>query len=304
MVEGTRILVVTDSPDEAGRVEACLKDAGVGAEVVAVGSAAEAVARAGKEAFHLVALDPGAMVRLCQTIEHTRNDDVVAIVSHDLRNPLFRIYAAAGELIEMAPPETHRFVEVIRRSAKHMNRLIQDLLDVTRAESGHLSLERMRHEVAGVVQEAVEMLAPVAAQKQITVEQQVPPGLEVPLDRVRMVQVLSNLLDNAIKFAQPGTSVKIAVEDREDDVAFVVSDRGSGIAGDHLPRIFDRFWQARRRRTRGAGLGLAIARGIVEAHGGTIGVESRLGEGSTFTVALPKHPRLTPAENSAAETAR
>lgn len=219
-------------------------------------------------------------------------DDMLAVVAHDLRNPLNTIVmgsTVALELTEAAPdtPARRQF-EIIRRSAEHMNRLIQDLLDATRLQSGQLRLERLPSRVGAIVAEAVEILHPLATHAGIGLTVDIEPELP-PLnaDRIRIQQVLSNLVGNALKFTPKGGCITISVAAAGNDVRFCVRDTGQGIPADQLPHIFGRFWQARRTDRRGLGLGLSIAKGIVEAHGGTIWVESQPGSGSSFLFTIP-----------------
>ncbi|MEX2285099.1 MAG: GAF domain-containing protein [Gemmatimonadota bacterium] len=219
-------------------------------------------------------------------------DEMLAVVAHDLRNPLNTIYMGSTLALDLTAdqPTTpgRRQFEIIKRTAEHMNRLIQDLLDATRLQSGQLALEVMPTPPKAIVDEAMLMLLPLATHAGIALQADVPEGLAaVPADRMRLLQVLSNLVGNALKFTPRGGSVLLSVTQGEAGTCFRVTDTGPGIAADQLPHIFGRFWQARRTDRRGLGLGLAIAKGIVEAHGGTISVESRLGEGSSFLFTVP-----------------
>lgn len=214
-------------------------------------------------------------------------DEVLATVSHDLKNPLGTIYTSAALLLdmEMSPDAQRRQIEIIRRTAKRMDRLIQDLLDVSRMEAGRFSVEPQPESARSMVLEARELLGSIALARNITLESALPEeDVTVPADRHRVLQVFSNLIGNAVKFTPEGGRVTVSAHVREDVIEFAVSDTGVGIAEENLPRIFDRFWHGG--EGGGSGLGLAIARGIVEAHGGTIWAESR-GQGSTFAFTLP-----------------
>ena len=217
-------------------------------------------------------------------------DEVVAVVSHDLRNPMGTIAAAAGMLLDIElPPEKEREnLEIIVRATERMNRLIRDLLDVARIEGGGLFVEPETVVVGPLVDEAVDLLRPLARDRGVELSQDVEDGLPaVHADRDRVLQVLSNLVGNALKFTDHG-AIRIAARCGEGGgVEFSVSDEGEGIPPEALGHIFDRFWQQNRSDRQGAGLGLAIVRGIVEAHGGRVWVESRLGEGTTFFFGLP-----------------
>jgi PAS domain S-box-containing protein len=222
-------------------------------------------------------------------------DQVLGIVAHDLRNPLHTIIMQAG-LLERPEPEPERRDQtprlVIARSASRMNRLIQDLLDVALVEAGELKVERAPLSATDLARDAVESEKPLAAES----------GLELDLegtgdapkvlgDRNRLLQVFDNLIGNAIKFTPKGGRITVGVRPGENEVVFSVADTGRGISPDHTPHVFDRFWQAATRAKRlGAGLGLPITRGLVEAHGGRIWVESTVGRGSTFFFTIPTVP--------------
>jgi signal transduction histidine kinase len=169
-----------------------------------------------------------------------------------------------------------------------MNRLIEDLLEVVRQESGRMRLAVEGVSAASLVAQAAEMFQTTALEKGITLRvEQVPPDLEVCADAERVVQVLSNLLGNAMKFVPRGGSVVLNCERKEVDAVCSVADSGPGIPEGDLDRLFEKFWQRRRSDRRGVGLGLTIARGIVEGHGGRIWAESHVGVGSTFYFTLP-----------------
>jgi PAS domain S-box-containing protein len=221
-------------------------------------------------------------------------DEMLAVVAHDLRNPLSAIIMSSSLALEIGDErkslERDQF-ELIKRTGDHMNRLIQDLLDATRMQSGQLNLELLAMPASVIIDDAMEMLLPLATHAGITLEAEVGPDLPpIRADRLRLVQVLSNLMGNALKFTARGGRVGISVTEGEGELRFRVSDTGPGIAPDQLPHIFGRFWQGRRTDGRGLGLGLAIARGIVEAHGGTIWVESEVGVGSSFWFTVPARP--------------
>ena len=217
-------------------------------------------------------------------------EDLLAVVSHDLRNPLSVILVSATLALRAWPPGdvNRRAIEAIRRSALRMDRLIGDLLDASTIEAGRLSLETAVQSVDQVVRDAIEALEAPATQKRVRLESVGGGDLGVFCDRGRMLQVFSNLIGNAIKFTPEGGSIAVRVEPRDQDVWFFVTDTGPGIPEDQLPRLFDRFWQAKRTARLGTGLGLTIAKGIIEAQGGRIGVESQVGVGSTFFFTLPR----------------
>ncbi len=222
-------------------------------------------------------------------------DEILGIVSHDLRNPLSAISMCASTLEEEMPRagESLRYmVSTIIESATWMNRLIQDLLDIASVETGRLSLDRHAERVEGIL-ERLEMTfsAPAkdAGVRLLISSEPSPPS--VMADGERILQVLANLVANALKFTPSGGEIAVRAEALPGDpalVRFTVHDTGCGIPPEQLPRVFDRFWQARRgAKQRGTGLGLAISLGIVQAHGGTMDAESEAGRGSTFRFTLP-----------------
>jgi len=219
-------------------------------------------------------------------------DDVLRIVAHDLRNPLSTIMMEA-EILEapglVTVPRDEPPSQVILRSARRMNQLIQDLLDVALVEAGQLKVEHKRLSAAEVAREAVESQTTIAAARSIEIALEVEPGLrDIWGDRKRLLQVFENLIGNAIKFTEPGGRIVVRARPEHDDVLFSVSDTGCGIATESLRHVFEPFWQAATRAQRlGAGLGLPVTKGIVEAHGGRIRVGSEPGRGSTFSFTVP-----------------
>jgi two-component system, sensor histidine kinase and response regulator len=214
-------------------------------------------------------------------------DDVLATVSHDLKNPLGTIYTSAALLLdmEMSADAQRRQLEIIRRTAQRMDRLIQDLLDVSRMEAGRFSVEPQNESARGLVLEARELLNSIATAKGIDLRLALPDyDVAVNADRHRVLQVFSNLIGNAVKFTPEGGTVTVVVEHAGEQVNFSVHDTGSGIADVDLPRIFDRFWHGT--EGGGSGLGLAIVRGVVEAHGGVVTAESTA-DGAVFRFSLP-----------------
>jgi signal transduction histidine kinase len=218
-------------------------------------------------------------------------DDVLAVVAHDLRNPLNTVTMAIGLMLENTPVERtqeRRQVEIVRRAADRMNRMIQDLLEVKRMESGRLAIDLRPEDVDVIINDMIEMLRPLAVGSSIALEASVPEGLPPVLaDSARIQQVLSNLVGNAVKFTPRDGRITVCAEQIEGEIRFGVIDTGPGIPPEQVPHIFGQFWQASSSDRRGIGLGLAIAKGIVEAHKGTIWVESQVGTGSTFYFTLP-----------------
>jgi signal transduction histidine kinase len=220
-------------------------------------------------------------------------DEVLRVVSHDLGNSLSAVSIQAV-LLERTPLDqrddaaVRKRTSAIRHMVAGMQRLRQDLLDVASIEAGRLSIEAVPIEVESLVEEALDVHRELAHEKQIRLEADVEPGLpRISADRARVLQVLGNLLGNAVKFTAAEGRIDVRVRRQGGHVEFSVRDSGAGIPSEDLPYVFDRFWKANRGNRQGAGLGLAIARGIVEAHGGGIRAESVQGEGSTFSFDLP-----------------
>jgi signal transduction histidine kinase len=245
-----------------------------------------------------LAVDAAALYQRTRQAVGAR-DEVLAVVSHDLRNPLSAINMCVSALREsQADPETtHELLGTVRESAALMSRIIQDLLDVASIDAGKLSIERRPQTIAPVLGHAIAMFEAVAIENQITLREDEEPSLpNVVIDAERVLQVLANLLHNACKFTPAGGTVRVRAVTVATSVQISVSDTGPGIPREDLPRVFDRFWHDRRTsKIRSTGLGLAIARGIVEAHGGRIWVESTPGQGSTFTFTLPTSAILVTA---------
>jgi PAS domain S-box-containing protein len=240
------------------------------------------------------AIDNAQLYAAAQRAIQSR-DSVLGIVAHDLRNPLGTILIQAALLRRPgAEPErrSRKPAEVIERSGKRMNRIIQDLLDVTRMEEGRLSVEQVRVCARQVVSDSVEAQESLATAASLELELEVAPDLpEVWADRDRLLQIFENLIGNAVKFTEAGGIIRVGAAPRDGDVLFWVEDTGAGISAEHLPHVFDRFWQARRAERRGVGLGLPIVKGLVEAHGGRIWVESIFGRGTTFFFTIPTATR-------------
>jgi signal transduction histidine kinase len=223
-------------------------------------------------------------------------DDTVGVVAHDLRNPVSAVKMLSKALLERTKTEefsaeTQEQLSLIRDAALQMDRLIQDLLDVTRVETGRMGINPLPVTTTALLDGALGTLRPLVQEAGLKLIEDLPASLPlVSADPERIGQVLSNLVGNAIKFTKRGGQVIIRANTNGDrEVAISISDSGVGIAGEQLPNIFDRYWQTSQVaiRARGAGLGLPIARGIVHAHGGRMWVESKIGEGSTFYFTLP-----------------
>jgi light-regulated signal transduction histidine kinase (bacteriophytochrome) len=222
-------------------------------------------------------------------------DDLIAVVSHDLRSPLSAILMLSDVLTSQQPPAgaatsplLHDVPARIRSSATHMKALIDDLLDLARIEANRFVLRPRSVESGVMIEEALLAVAPLAAAKRITLASQAIDSTTLEADPEQIFRVLSNLLGNAIKFTPEGGTVTVQAERRRDELMTTVSDTGPGIPADNLPHLFERYWQARPARQVGAGLGLYIAKGIVEAHGGRIWAESPAGAKLIFTLPLAR----------------
>lgn len=223
-------------------------------------------------------------------------DEVLGVVSHDLRNPVHTVLLASGMLRESLGEDVdqelvQRQVEIIGRTARQMDHLIRDLLDVASISSGRLSVDLRPHNSGALLESACESLRAIVEEAGLEFLCEAPADApSVLADPDRIVQLLSNLVGNATKFTPRGGRVEAALQVQEREVLFHVADSGSGIAAEQLPNVFEQFWQAERAGRHGSGLGLAICQGIAEAHGGRIWAESREGEGATFFFTVPIHP--------------
>lgn len=216
-----------------------------------------------------------------------------ANLSHELRTPLAAIMAWAETLISGGlddPQNRARFVEKLYKQAARMNKLIEEILDLSAIESGRVKLALEPVQLRDAAREAVSPLWPKAAERNVSIELSIPEGLLVRADRMRLEQILRNLIDNAIKFNREGGSVTITAQEEDGHAIVHVEDTGIGIDEQDLPRIFERLYRADRSRSagiQGSGLGLAIVKHLVRAHGGQVSVTSRVGRGSRFSFTLP-----------------
>ena len=220
-------------------------------------------------------------------------EEVLAVVSHDLRNPLGAVQLGTTLLLERLghEPRAHRHLDMIHRACTRMENLIDDLLDTANIRTGRLRLELARQPADAVVAEALDLQQPLAEEAGITLERDCHlDGLEIMCDRDRILQVFANLIGNAIKFCRAGDTITVTCKRTGDSVYFAVRDTGPGIQPDVLPRLFDAYWSGLKATARASGLGLYISRGIIDGHGGEIGVESMPGEGATFYFTLPVAP--------------
>jgi len=219
-------------------------------------------------------------------------DDMLAIVTHDLRSPLSAIVTAAALQVATARHDENgtkirHCAESIQRAAQHMSRLVRDLTDIGQIDAGRFAIERQPQDVAALTREVVDALRPTADQRgtrlNLEINGKVP---TIPADGDRVVQVLTNLVTNAIKVG--ASHVTLGLEPRAGDILFSVSDTGPGIRPEDLPHMFDRYWRGSTAHYEGTGLGLPISKQIVDSHGGRIWIESEVGVGSRFLFTLPR----------------
>jgi len=217
-------------------------------------------------------------------------DEVLAVVSHDLRNPVGTI-AAAAELVADVPLSQERrneHLHTIRRAADRVNRLIQDLLDVAKIEAGKIVLDLSYEEMSELVKDTVAQAGWLAEQEGVKLlfegEEM---SIKAHVDRNKILQVMSNLIENALKFTPKGGRVTVSTKREGDNLLIAVADTGMGIEPQVLDNLFDRFWQGHREDGKGSGLGLTIVKGILGAHGTTVKVRTEIGTGSSFEFLLP-----------------
>lgn len=231
---------------------------------------------------------------------HKLNDmknEFVSQVSHELRTPLASIIGFAQTLLRspnLAPEKATQFLNIILDDGRRLERLVEDLLDISRIESGKTSLITEPTSIAQILDYATHIIATEAESKRITITHDYTPNTLpfLALDNDRITQVFVNLLANAVKFTPPDGSITIRITHDKEHLSVSIADTGVGIPASDVPRLFEKFYRAKQRDSddkeiRGTGLGLAIAKQIVELHGGTIRVESTVGKGSIFTVTLP-----------------
>lgn len=216
-------------------------------------------------------------------------DQLLAIVAHDLRNPIQVIMSAARRTPEPEAGSGQRnYAEFIQRSAREMDRLVCDLLDVSSLESGSFAVECQPVDLLQVIEEAKEIFDFSAEGRNLALDFQVAPDIPTVIaDRSRLLQVIGNLLNNALKFTPDGGRISLHAEEHDGRVNIVVQNTGSSIAPEQMPHIFDRFWRGDRASRNSAGLGLAICKGVVEAHNGTVEVISNEQAGTSFKVTIP-----------------
>jgi signal transduction histidine kinase len=249
-----------------------------------------AVAESARKAAEEYSAENARLYRAAERAAAAR-EELLAVVSHDLQNPLMALLMKASLLQRLVPEDKEspisRGIEGIVRAGKQMSELLRLLVDATAVEKGSLTVELKTCDPADLAREVTELYTPIAGEKTLRLALELGGGLPpVKADRSRVLQVLSNLVGNAIKYTDTGGQVTLRLAGSGERVSVSVSDTGKGIAPEHLPRLFERYWQVDRKRD-GLGLGLYISKGIVEAHGGNITVVSAPGEGSTFAFTLP-----------------
>ncbi len=241
-----------------------------------------------------VALANARLYQAAQDATRVR-EEVMAVVSHDLKTPLAALLLGAQNVGRLAPAgsagdELRRSGAAVRRTAERMGRLIHDLVDFGSLEAGRLSMNLAPADGAAVAREALEAMAGLATERGVALALDAPSRVPVVCDPHRLTQALHNLLANALHVTSEGGEVTLRVVAAEGSSTLTVADSGPGIPEDELPHIFERWYRGSRAAYAGSGLGLAIVRGIVEAHGGRVWVESAPGRGSAFHVALPSAP--------------
>jgi signal transduction histidine kinase len=215
---------------------------------------------------------------------------VLAIVSHDLRNPVSTIQLATSTLPDevAANADANRPIEMIERATRTMETLINDLLDMATIQTGTLVLRLADESAESILHETIQLHGPLAERRGVSlVDSTELAGVRVRCDRARILQVLGNLIGNAIKFCKAGDMITLRGRADERTLTLAVADSGPGIPADDIPHLFEPYWSTARDRQRGTGLGLYICHAIVDAHGGTLTVESKLGVGTTFFISLP-----------------
>lgn len=260
-------------------------------ERIAAGQYQERVHVAGQDELSQLAARFNEMAGKLDEVEGMRRR-LIADVSHELRTPLTSIQGSLEGLIDGVLPATKATYEEIHSEAQRLNRLVNDLQELSRVESAAFQLERRPVDMVGLVRTVLKRLAPAAAARGVVLRPDPLPELpSIYGDEDRLLQVLSNIVSNALSYTSEGGTVTLSARRVADEVQIAIRDSGVGIAPEHLPRIFDRFYrvdESRSRQAGGSGIGLTIAHALVEAHGGRIWAESPgVEKGSTFTVALP-----------------
>jgi len=230
--------------------------------------------------------------RELQTLDKLKSD-FLANMSHELRSPLTVIRGGADYLNRtIKGTENRRYLAIIDKNLGRLIHLVTDLFDFTRIEAKKADWSFEREDVSGLIQEVIEILSPLALDKGVAMSCECPGEIYAEIDLERMEQVMVNLVENAIKFSDEGTEIRIKITEEEDNILVSVSDQGIGISQENLEAIFEKFHtlpsSGSKDKREGTGLGLAISKGIIEAHGGRIWGESVKDEGSVFFFSVPK----------------
>ncbi len=276
--------------------------------ILVLGQAAREIARGdlsvrvpvrGQDEMARLGLDFNAMTAQLEAVEQKKREldslqrDLIAWVSHDLRTPLTSIRAileALGDGVVDEPETVQRYLQTAQRDVRSLSHLIDDLFEISQMDAGGLKLDCQDNSLGDLISDTIESFSELARRQQVALSGSADPDVDpVWIDGQRIGQVLSNLVSNALRHTPTGGSVTICAQREGDMVAVRVCDSGEGISPEDLPRVFERFYRgdkSRNRSTGGAGLGLAIARGIINAHGGRIWAESELAKGTCFTFVL------------------
>lgn len=246
--------------------------------------------------MHELALTNAALQKRVKVLEEAvrARDSVLSVVAHDLRNPLNIVSLAANTLLpQLSDASARRTLDRILRSAQRADQMLSDLLTIGAIETGLFTVDPAPVDAAELILGALESQYSLATAASVIVAADVSPGLPPLLaDEKRLVDVLENLVGNAVKFTAPGGSITIGANNQGSEILLWVKDTGTGIAPEQMPHIFDRFWQAEKKERRGIGLGLSICKAIVEAHGGRIWAESAVGVGTTMFFTIPAVPQI------------
>ncbi|WP_052487566.1 sensor histidine kinase [Gordoniibacillus kamchatkensis] len=265
------------------------KDMRQAAASIAEGNFSERVLYKENDELGDLASSFNGMAEKLERVETSRRQ-FISEISHELRTPLTTVRASLQGLADgiLSEEEEREFTQIALKETRRMSQLIEDLLQLSAFEESHVQLNKERTDLAALVRETVQQMRSRFDEKTMEVRTDVAGGAFADVDPDRIRQVLLNLLDNAVKHNPPGTKVCVTLADRADAWHIAVCDNGPGVPADVADKLFDRLYKAdSSRHTQGAGLGLTIAKYIVEAHGGTISVESEIGEGTCFRVTLP-----------------
>jgi signal transduction histidine kinase len=267
-----------------------LRDMAAAAKRMETGDYSQRVETRNRDEVGRLAVAFNRMSAELEQVEQSRRD-LVANVSHELKTPIAAIRAHLENLLDGVERPDPQTLEVMLTQSERLGRLVEQLLDLSRLESGEVPLHREDVQLAPLVSQVVSEIEVSSTGREVRLARELPEDLPmVDADRERVHQVLFNLVDNAVRFSPEGGEVTIAAHRHNGTIEVSVADTGLGISSEHLPRLFERFYRvdtARAREDGGTGIGLAIARSVVEAHGGHIRAESEPGKGSVFTFDLP-----------------